>query len=202
MVLDDTGHCEYCHPLRAQRAVLAKQREVMSFLDVRRLPGTQTDRMVDGGACGKERPDRVYELADRVIILEVDEHQHRDRACECEQTRMVNVSHSFGGPPVQWVRYNPDTYRPGYSQRRKRNRRDESDDSDASTDSADSLCVAGAFQRPRSVRMRVLARVLQHALTADAPRPAGFVTALYLYFDGWQDGVGETVWKTMMPWCS
>lgn len=198
MVLDDTNHCEYCHPIKAQTAMLVKQREVMSFLDVQGLPGTQTDRMVEGGECGKERPDRVYDLTDRVIILEVDEHQHRDRACECEQTRMVNVSQSFGGRPVQWVRYNPDIYHPHGS--RKRKRRNESADSDDSMDTVDSPSTEEACQQPRSVRMRVLTHVLRHAMTVDAPLPTGFVTALYLFFDGWKDGVSETAWKIVIPW--
>jgi hypothetical protein len=202
MVLDADDRCEHCHPLRAQRAVLAKQRRVMSFLDEHGMPGAQTDRMVDGGECGKERPDRVYELWDRFIVLEVDEHQHDRRLCECEQIRMVNVSHSFGGLPVQWVRFNPDAYRPDLSNRRKRRRRGSGGSSDSDHDdySLHSALPIIGTQQPRSVRMGVLASVLRHLLRPEAPAPTGFVTALYLYFDGWQDGVGETKWHIVLPW--
>jgi hypothetical protein len=134
MVLDADDRCEFCDPPRARATFLSKQRRVMSFLDAHGLPGTQTDQMVDDGKGGKERPDRVYELTDRVIILEVDEHQHRGRPSECEQTRIVNVSQSFGDRPGQWVRFNPDAYRPGYSQRRKRRRSESGGSSDSDYD--------------------------------------------------------------------
>ena len=62
----------------------------MAYLDYMGLHGTLADKMVDGGKCETERPDRVFELADRVIIVECDESQHKERACVCKQTRMVN----------------------------------------------------------------------------------------------------------------
>ena len=86
-VLDRRGYCEYCQPAVFKRARLAKQRDLTDYLDSRGLPGAQTDRIVDGGECGMERPDRVYLDPEGrfVLILEIDENQHRDRACECEQ---------------------------------------------------------------------------------------------------------------------
>ena len=46
----------------------------------------------------------------KVPILEVDEDQHKDRPCECEQTRMANLTSSIGMPCV-WIRFNPDAYK-------------------------------------------------------------------------------------------
>jgi hypothetical protein len=43
-----------------------------------------------------------------VVILEVDEEQHLGRPCECEQTRMINVSQNLAAPRTLWIRYNPE----------------------------------------------------------------------------------------------
>ena len=115
MMLDPTGKCEYCDEQTAKRARLAKQREVVQFLDhcMPEHPYTSVDRVpLDLKDCGgKERPDVLWDdLADRVVILEVDEEQHRDRPCECEQTRMVNISQALGCERTLWIRYNPDAF--------------------------------------------------------------------------------------------
>ena len=83
----------------------------MAYLDYQGLVGTSTDKMVDGGKCGRERPDRLFELPVRVLIIECDENQHKERACECEQTRMVNIGQSFGGLSVYFIRWNPDNFK-------------------------------------------------------------------------------------------
>jgi hypothetical protein len=109
-ILDKNDKCEYCNPESWATARLAKQNALMDYLDARDLKGTSTDTVVDGGECGKERPDRVYDFGDKIVILECDEHQHRDRACLCEQTRMINLGQTFGGAPVYFIRWNPDNY--------------------------------------------------------------------------------------------
>jgi hypothetical protein len=84
----------------------------MHYLDANNLKGYTTDIAINNGICGKERPDRVYDFGDKIIILECDENQHQDRQCVCEQTRMVNIGQSFGGIPVYFIRWNPDDYNP------------------------------------------------------------------------------------------
>jgi hypothetical protein len=113
-VLDENGKCENCNPesySKYKRAILAKQNAVMTYLGTVDLQPDYIDKMIDGGRYGKERPDGRYDRPDRVVVLEVDEDQHEERACECEQIRMVNISQSFGGKPVLFVRYNPDKYK-------------------------------------------------------------------------------------------
>ncbi|KAI9089581.1 hypothetical protein DFS34DRAFT_385310 [Phlyctochytrium arcticum] len=63
------------------------------------------------GVCGLERPDFWIDWHTHMLVVEVDEDQHWSSACECEQTRMVNISQSFGMPTV-FLRWNPDDYRP------------------------------------------------------------------------------------------
>ena len=110
MVLDKNNKCEYCDPARFESNRLAKQNALMDYLNNRGLRGDSTDIVIERGACGRERPDRTFDFGDKVVILECDEHQHRDRQCLCEQTRMVNISQSYGGVPVYFLRWNPDHY--------------------------------------------------------------------------------------------
>jgi len=112
-LLSADGFCECCKPEAFLRAKLQKQNALMAFLDANGCAGDSTDRVIDGGECGKERPDRVFDFGDKVVIVECDENQHKDRQCACEQTRMVNIGQSLGGVPVCFVRFNPDGYAGG-----------------------------------------------------------------------------------------
>ena len=75
------------------------------------------DRILEGTACGRERPDHQFDCGTHFVYVEVDEHQHQSYACECEQGRMVNLVH-VRGMPVRWIRYNPDVYEPMVGQRK------------------------------------------------------------------------------------
>ena len=110
-LLDDAGLCSYCDPYTFRRVRLAKQREVKVSLDCTEHRDYDLyDETVDRGECGKERPDFAWDCGTHWVVLEVDENQHKDRQETCECVRMVNVSQSFGGVPVVFVRYNPDEY--------------------------------------------------------------------------------------------
>ena len=111
MILDDNNKCEYCNPESFKFIRLIKQNALMDYLDANNLKGDSTDKIVNDGSCGKERPDRVYDFGDKIVILECDEYQHKYRQCVCEQTRMVNLGQSYGGIPVYFIRWNPDDYK-------------------------------------------------------------------------------------------
>ena len=169
MVLGEDQRCEYCHPETFQTARLAKQNALMAYLDQRDLKGASTDTIVNQGDCGKERPDRVYELPDRVIILECDEHQHRDRACVCEQTRMVNISQGYGGIPVSFIRWNPDDYSPVQEKK-----------------------------LPESIAKRyaLVGDLIRDLIQGRTLPPATLLSAIYLYYDEW-DGLANEPWKSL-----
>ena len=67
--------------------------------------------MLEGPICGRERPDFQFDCGSHFVYVEVDEHQHQNYTCECEQTRMVNLVEARG-TPVRFIRYNPDHYEP------------------------------------------------------------------------------------------
>jgi hypothetical protein len=140
----------------------------MDYLDGRGLKGVSTDKTVDGGVCGRERPDRVYDFGDKIVILECDEHQHQERDCSCEVTRMVNLGQTFGGLPVYFIRWNPDNYSPLDN------------------------------KKPEAIKKRYilcgdLIRDIQMGVTK---LPVALVSVIYLYYDGWASLVEEK-WKVI-----
>jgi len=159
-VLDADGKCDCC--AMGRRGMLAKQKEVMQFLDVamKDLPPTSTDRVPIGlKDCGdKERPDRLWDThPTRVVILEVDENQHKDRNCACEQTRMINIANSLGASQSVFVRFNPDTFK-------------------------------GGTRWSQAKRHDELVRWLRYLLTTEDVIWDGSIGAVYLFFDGYEQG--------------
>ena len=123
--VDDERKCERCSDYLKKKLHLRKQRQVKSWMDAHPQLRNYTsyDRQLDGGSCGKERPDFVWDCKTHYVILEVDEFQHRERPCECEQTRMVNVVQGLSMPCL-WVRYNPDEFKGQKVSLKERDRRE------------------------------------------------------------------------------
>jgi hypothetical protein len=170
MVLDKNNKCEYCNPEIFKTARLAKQNAIMNYLDSRGLKGTQTDKSIDNGICGKERPDRVYDLKTHIIILECDEHQHKDRICLCEQVRMVNIGQSYGGTPVYFIRWNPDDYIP----------------------------LNEKLPETNKNRNILCGNLIEFMINNTYLLPSGnLVYARYLYYDDW-DGLDNEEWKVIL----
>ena len=65
--------------------------------------------------CGKERPDIVYDCKTHVLVIEVDERQHKGYECkrntQGEIERMINIYMALGYEKVFFIRYNPDSYK-------------------------------------------------------------------------------------------
>jgi hypothetical protein len=170
-ILDRTNKCEICNPESWATARLAKQNALMNYLDNRGLNGCSTDTIVDGGICGKERPDRVFDFGTCIFVLECDEHQHRDRACTCEQTRMVNIGQSFGGTPVYFIRWNPDNYCP------------ESDKKNPEILAKRHKLVGDLISDIQKNRIQL---------------PNALVSVIYLYYDGWSS-LADEQWQILTP---
>ena len=163
-ILDKTNKCEICNPESWSRAYLAKQNALMDYLDAHGLKGSSTDTIVDNGTCGKERPDRVYDFGDKIVILECDENQHQERTCICEQTRMVNIGQSFGGIPVYFIRWNPDNYK-----------------AKSHTKNLEVLAKRHKLCSDLIVDIKENKIIL----------PIALVSAIYLYYDGWSSLADE-----------
>ena len=67
------------------------------------------DKIVNGG-CSKKRPDLLLDLGYQILIIEVDENQHTDYDCSCENKRIMELSQDLGHRPIIFIRFNPDDY--------------------------------------------------------------------------------------------
>lgn len=68
-----------------------------------------SDKTVMDG-CSKCRPDLLLDLGYQVIIIEIDENQHRSYDCSCETKRIMELSRERGHRPIVFIRFNPDEY--------------------------------------------------------------------------------------------
>jgi hypothetical protein len=69
-----------------------------------------TDKKISDG-CSKRRPDLLVDLGYQIIIIEVDENQHIDYDCSCENKRLMELSQDLGHRPIIFIRFNPDDYK-------------------------------------------------------------------------------------------
>jgi hypothetical protein len=68
-----------------------------------------TDKTIQDG-CSRKRPDLLLDLGYQVIIVEIDENQHQDYDCSCENKRLMLLSQDVGHRPIVFIRFNPDEY--------------------------------------------------------------------------------------------
>ena len=66
------------------------------------------DKTIDS-ACSKRRPDMFIDLLTHVVIIEVDENQHKQTSCE--NKRMMQLYQDVAHRPCVFIRFNPDSYR-------------------------------------------------------------------------------------------
>jgi hypothetical protein len=67
------------------------------------------DKKIQDG-CSRKRPDLLLDLGYQVIIVEIDENQHQDYDCSCENKRLMLLSQDVGHRPLVFIRFNPDEY--------------------------------------------------------------------------------------------
>ena len=68
------------------------------------------DKKIEGG-CSKRRPDLLLDLLYQIVIIEIDENQHTDYDCSCENKRIMELSQDLGHRPIVFIRFNPDDYK-------------------------------------------------------------------------------------------
>lgn len=171
MVLDKDDKCEFCVPHTFETNRLAKQNALMAHLDFYGLTGDSTDKVVNDGDCGRERPDRVFDFGDKVVVLECDEHQHKDRQCSCEQTRMVNISQGYGGLPVYFIRWNPDPYAPSVDTKKRES---------------------------VEKRHKMVCDYIHDIRRNKIVLPKALLSVLYMFHDGWHS-LNDVEWEVVTP---
>ena len=110
------GYCRYCFIHLFPDILISKNyktkeyyvvdyiKEHLSHIDI------ITDKRIDGG-CSKRRPDILIDVGFQIIIVEIDENQHSDYDCSCENKRLMELSQDVGFRPIIFIRFNPDSYK-------------------------------------------------------------------------------------------
>ena len=77
------------------------------------------DSVIDR-TCTSSRPDFAYHCGSHIVIVEVDEEQHKsykncghtkEEQLKAENRRMYQIGSIFQGMPIVFLRYNPDNYK-------------------------------------------------------------------------------------------
>jgi hypothetical protein len=91
-----------------------KERAVVKYVKTR-FPNAKwvCDKEVEGG-CSKKRPDMCLDCGDFIIIVEIDEYQHKQEtdgySSTCEEARLNGLYGDFGCRKLVFIRFNPDGY--------------------------------------------------------------------------------------------
>lgn len=60
--------------------------------------------------CHLYRPDFVFDMGSHVIVIELDENQHRSYDMSCDNKRLMSIFHGLASRPMVMIRFNPDRY--------------------------------------------------------------------------------------------
>ena len=109
------GYCMFCFinlfpDKPTSRNYKTKEFAVVDYIK-NTFPDTSwiADKKVYDG-CSKRRPDLFLDMGYQIIIIEVDENQHIDYDCRCENKRLMEISKDVNHRPIIFIRFNPDDY--------------------------------------------------------------------------------------------
>ena len=109
------GYCLHCYMHLFPEKPVSRNYKTKEFAVVEFVKSTFSDHSwisdttVQNG-CSKRRPDLLLDLGYQVIIVEIDENQHMDYDCSCENKRLMELSQDVGHRPLVCIRFNPDDY--------------------------------------------------------------------------------------------
>ena len=110
------GYCQFCYinlfpdePI--SRNYKTKEYEVVDYVQTN-FPKFNwiQDKIINGG-CSRRRPDLLLDLLYTIIIIEIDENQHIEYDCSCENKRIMEISQDLFHRPIIFIRFNPDDYK-------------------------------------------------------------------------------------------
>ena len=107
------GYCFYCYihlfpDKPVTRNYKTKEYSVVDYVKTKHPHPWIADKIT--GGCSRRRPDLLLDLIDQVIIVEIDENQHIEYDCSCENKRIMELSQDLAHRPIVFIRFNPDEY--------------------------------------------------------------------------------------------
>ena len=110
------GYCLFCYinlfpDKPVSRNYKTKEYSVVEYIKTQ-FPNYNwiADKIISGG-CSKRRPDLLLDIGYQIVIIEVDENQHTDYDCSCQNKRIMELSQDLGHRPIVFIRFNPDDYK-------------------------------------------------------------------------------------------
>ena len=110
------GYCRFCYihmfPDKiVSRNYKTKEKAVNEFIlnNFKDLDWIIDKKVYDG--CSKRRPDILLDLGYQIIIIEIDENQHKNYESICENKRAMEISQDLNHRPIIFIRFNPDNYK-------------------------------------------------------------------------------------------
>jgi hypothetical protein len=108
------GHCLRCFIYKfpdnkITKNYKVKERYIQDFIKEEFCNEFDFDKIIQGG-CSKKRPDAFKDCLTYVLIIEIDEYQHRNYEEICENRRMMEIFGDTNYRPVVFIRFNPDSY--------------------------------------------------------------------------------------------
>ena len=161
LIPDNQDFCDDCRDFQNPTIRHAKELRIKTILSSSKISILSHDQVPDN-SCSKRKPDFIIDCTHFFIILEVDENQHKSYPCECEVGRMIQLHQDFGGTPLVFIRYNPDSYHDHLGKLTK-----------------------GSNQNPKRER-RLITLIAKLQRRTEVPP----LSAYYLFYDG-DDGVNR-----------
>ena len=110
------GYCLYCYINLFPEKPISRNYKTKEYAVVEFVKKTFPDlswiydkKILDG--CSRRRPDLFLDLGYQVIIIEIDENQHIEYDCSCENKRIMELSQDICYKPIIFIRFNPDDYK-------------------------------------------------------------------------------------------
>ena len=106
-------NCSRCHfylnPDDPRITNYKTKEQAYMYALLEKFPQFKLDKTIDGG-CSKRRPDGFLDLLTHVIIIEIDENEHKSYDDTCNNRRTMELSQDVAYRPIVFIRLNPDGY--------------------------------------------------------------------------------------------
>lgn len=101
----------YTYPgRRIKKNYKTKEQTVVDYININFPYLTIITDKINPDGCSKKRPDLLIDLGYQIIIVEIDEKQHKNYECICDNKRIMEISKDNSHRPIIFIRFNPDSY--------------------------------------------------------------------------------------------